>query len=224
MTLVAVSAAYGAAGSHVCPAVADRLGVPFVDRGIALAVAERLEVPVDDALAHEAPRDTSLLERMLSGFQGAMTGAPAPLPPDGVTAEDFHRASREVIVAQAATGRGVILGRGAVAALRDDPRVLRVRLTGPPARRIEQAMRLGTPDRETAERALRRLDRTHADYLRQFYDVDIEDPSLYQLILDGTALDVATCVDLIERASRAVSARPPRAPDGDAAPDSGSEF
>jgi len=83
MTIVALSAAYGAAGSQIGPALAERLGVPFVDRGIALAVAERLEVPVREALAHEEPSpesSNSLLERLLSGFVGAYTGAPAPLP------------------------------------------------------------------------------------------------------------------------------------------------
>ena len=35
---------------------------------------------------------------------------------------------------------GVVLGRAAAVLLRDDPRVLRVLLTGPPERRIEQAM------------------------------------------------------------------------------------
>lgn len=211
MTLVAISAAYGAAGSHIGPALADRLGVPFVDRGIALAVAERLDVPYDDALAHEQPSGGSLLERLLSGFLGADTGAPAPLPADTVSAEDFHRASEEVLRSRAATGEGVILGRGAVAALRGDPRVLRVRLTGPVERRIQQALRLGTGDRESAERALRRLDRAHAEYLRQFYDVDIDDPGLYHLTVDATAFSPEVVVTLIETA---LDALPARAGDG----------
>lgn len=159
MTIVALSAAYGAGGSQIGPALAERLGVPFVDRGIALAVAERLEVPVDDALAQEEPSGQTLLERLLSGFVGAFTGAPAPLPADGVTPEDFHAASREALLSQASTGRGVILGRGACAALRDDDRVLRVRLTGPENRRIEHAMGVRELDRETAERTVRALDR-----------------------------------------------------------------
>ncbi|MFZ1993860.1 MAG: cytidylate kinase family protein, partial [Solirubrobacteraceae bacterium] len=125
MTLIALSAAYGAAGSQIGPGLAQRLGVPFIDRGIALAVAERLDIPVDDALAQEEPSSRSLLERLLSGFLGADPGAPAPLPSDMVTPEDFHRASQEALLDQAATGRGVILGRGAVAGLRRDPRVLR---------------------------------------------------------------------------------------------------
>jgi hypothetical protein len=206
MTLVALSAAYGAAGSQIGPGLAEQLGVPFIDRGIALAVAERLDIPVADALAHEEPRGASLLERLLSGFVGADPGAPAPLPADAVTPEDFHRASQEALLAQAATGRGVILGRGAVAALRRDARVLRVRLTGPVERRIEHAMRVRDLDRDTAERTVRALDRAHADYLRQFYDVDILDPALYHLAIDATAFDAAVCIDLVAAAADAFEA------------------
>ena len=197
MTLIALSAAYGAAGSQIGPGLAERLGVPFIDRGIALAVAERLDISVDEARAHEQPSTKSLLERLLSGFLGADPGAPAPLPSDTVTPEDFHRASQEALLSQAATGRGVILGRGAVAALRNDPMVLRVRLTGPVERRIEHAMRVRDLDRDTAGRTVRALDRAHADYLRQFYDVDILDPALYHLTIDATSFSADVCMDVI---------------------------
>lgn len=209
MTLVALSAAYGAAGSQIGPALARRLGVPFIDRGIALAVAERLDVSVDEALAQEEPSNKSLLERLLSGFLGADPGAPAPLPSDAVTPQDFHHASQEALLAQAATGRGVILGRGAVAGLRNDAGVLRVRLTGPVDRRIEHAMRVRGVDRDTAERTLRALDRTHADYLRQFYDVDILDPGVYHLMLDATSFDADVCVEIIATAVAAFDADAP---------------
>ena len=205
MAIVALSAAYGAAGSQIGPALAERLDVPFIDRGIALAVAERLDIPLDDALAQEEePSGKSLLERLLSGFLGADPGAPAPLPADAVTPEDFHRASREALLAQAATGHGVILGRGAAAALRRDPRVLRVRLTGPVERRIEHAMSVRGLDRDTTERTLRALDRAHADYLRQFYDVDILDPGLFHLVIDATSFEVDVCVELIATAVEAL--------------------
>ncbi len=203
MTLVALSAAYGAAGSQIGPGLAQRLGVPFIDRGIALAVAERLDISVADALAHEEPSSSSLLERLLSGFIGADPGTPTPLPADAITPVDFHRASQEALLAQAATGRGVILGRGAAAGLRRDARVLRVRLTGPVTRRIEHAMLARDIDRDTAERTVRALDRAHADYLRQFYDVDILDPGLYHLAIDATAFDADVCIDLIAAAAEA---------------------
>ncbi|MGZ4349885.1 MAG: cytidylate kinase family protein, partial [Solirubrobacteraceae bacterium] len=72
-------------------------------------------------------------------------------------------------------------------------------------RRIEQAMRFRGLDRDTAERTLHALDRTHAGYLRQFYDVDILDPGLYHVMLDATSLDAEVCIDIIAMAAEALN-------------------
>jgi cytidylate kinase len=201
MTLVALSASYGAAGGRIGRAVAERLGVPFVDRAIPAGVAASLDVPFDDAAAHDERPAGGWLERMLKGFIGVDTGVPTPIPAAAFSAEDFRIATKEVIARQAETGRGVILGRGSVIVLKEDPRVLRVRLTGPAERRIEQAMRVQSIDRETAERVLHRLDRTHSEYAAQFYGVDIDDHSLYHLMIDSTSVPVETCVELIVAAA-----------------------
>ncbi|MGI8781503.1 MAG: cytidylate kinase family protein, partial [Solirubrobacteraceae bacterium] len=50
MALITLSAPYGAGGSQIGPAVAERLGVPFVDRAIPTSVAERLAVPLVEAV------------------------------------------------------------------------------------------------------------------------------------------------------------------------------
>jgi cytidylate kinase len=203
MTLVAISAAYGAGGSVVAPAVARRLGEPFVDRAIPMGVAARLDIPVEEAMKHEDAPSPSLLERLLRGFAAADTVAPAPLPTDHVTPEDFQRAAEEELRKQTAAGHGVILGRAAVVVLRDDPRAVRVRLTGPPDERVRQAMRLGSLDEHDARKAMERLDGAHEEYVRRFYDADINDCSLYHLVLDATALPLDTCVELIASSARA---------------------
>jgi cytidylate kinase len=207
VSLVAISAAYGAGGSRIGPAVAERLGVPFVDRAIPLAVAHRLDVSPDDAAAHDNRVGGSWIERLLRGFVGGDAGMPTALPPEIITPKDFRHATEEVIRLQASTGKGVILGRGAVVVLRSDPRVLRVRLTGPPERRVGQAMRLGGIKRETAEEGMRKLDRAHAAYLKHFYGVDRDDPSLYHLVVDSTALSLDCCVRLIVDAAAALTGR-----------------
>ena len=51
--LVTISASYGAGGSQVGPALAERLGVEFLDRAIPTRVADRLGCTLDDALAHD---------------------------------------------------------------------------------------------------------------------------------------------------------------------------
>ncbi len=205
MTLVALSAAYGAGGGRIGPAVAERLGVPFLDRAIPNAVAAELSVSVDEAVAFDYETSRSWLERVLSGFIGSDTGAPGPLLSEAATGEDFRRATEEILRRQAESGHGVILGRGAVVVLGDDERVLRVRLHGPRDSRIRQAMRVRGVDEETATDTIRRLDRTHAAYLKHFYGADIDDPSLYHLMIDSTAIGLDACVDLIVRARNAVS-------------------
>jgi hypothetical protein len=201
MTLVALSAAYGAGGDVIGPALAGRLGVPFVDRAIPLQVAEHLEVSVDDVTAHDEQPSESFLDRLLRGFMGTDIGVPAPPPSETFTSEDFRRATEGVLLRQAATGEGVILGRAAMIVLRDDPRVLRVRLHGPADRRLRQAIRAGGVDEQTAKETLDRLDRAHADYVRQFYGEDINAGALYHMMIDSTAIELDACVELIAHAS-----------------------
>ena len=50
MHVVTISATYGAAGSVVGPAVAERLGVPFLDRAIPTAVANDLGISLEEAM------------------------------------------------------------------------------------------------------------------------------------------------------------------------------
>ena len=207
MTVVTLSASYGAGGSQVGPRLADRLGVAFLDRVIPTTVAERLAVPLADALAHdEAVR--SVLERMLMRFApAAQAFSGAAAPPDLVDERSFLRATEEVIRERAAAGSGVILGRAAAVVLRDLPGALHVRLDGPAERRLAQAMALEGVDRATAERHMRDTDRAREAYVQQFYGVDARDATLYHLVIDSTALALDACVELIALATAVRSDR-----------------
>lgn len=205
MTIVAISASYGAAGGRIASALAERLHVAFLDRAIPLAVAARLAVPYDAVAAYDEQVSANLMERVLRGFLGADIGPAAALPTDALTAADFRRATEQVLMQQAATGEGVILGRGAVPVLRHHPGALRVRLDGPPERRIRQAMRLEGIDQSTAARSMRRLDSTHRAYFKHFYAAQPNDPSLYHLMIDSTMLSIEACVELIASAAQSLS-------------------
>jgi cytidylate kinase len=207
MTVVTLSASYGAGGSQVGPRLADRLGVAFIDRVIPTAVAERLAVPLDDALAHdEAVR--GVLERMLMRFApAAQAFSGAAAPSEMVAERSFLRATEAVIRERCAEGSGVVLGRAAAVVLRDRPGALHVRLDGPPERRLAQAMELEGIDRESAERHMRETDRAREAYVQQFYAADARDAGLYHLVIDSTALALDACVELIALAAAARSDR-----------------
>ncbi len=207
MSVVTLSASYGAGGSQVGPRLAERLGVAFLDRVIPTAVAERLAVPLDDALAHDdAVR--GVLERLLMRFApAAQAFSGAATPPELVDERSFLRATEEVMCEHAAAGSGVILGRGAAIVLRETPGALHVRLDGPVERRLGRAMELEGVDHATAERHMRETDRAREAYVQQFYDADARDAALYHLVIDSTALALDACVELIALAATARSER-----------------
>ena len=205
MTLVALSASYGAGGTKIGPMLAHELGVAFLDRAIPLQVAEHLEITPQAAAARDEQVPGGLLDRLLSGFIGSDTGAPTTVPVDVVSDDRFRDATEAVLRRQADTGEGVILGRMGMVLLREHAGALRVRLDGPPERRIAQAMSLEDLDRATAERGLRSADRMHTQYARHFYGVDLGDPHLYHLVIDSTAIPLGTCVEVIAAAARSLT-------------------
>jgi cytidylate kinase len=203
MTLIALSASYGAGGSVVGPQLAERLDVPFVDRAIPTKVAESLEVPLAQALERDE-NVGSLLDRMLKHFaplSGAYVSGDAG---EALMGNDVYReATERVICEHAEAGRGVILGRACAYVLRDRPEVLRVRLDGPEEARLKQAMRIQGVDRDTAQERMRQTDKARELYLRHFYGADARDSSLFHLIVDSTAIGLDTCVELVAAAALA---------------------
>jgi hypothetical protein len=197
MALVTISSAYGALGGEVGRAVAEALGVPFLDRAIPVAVAKQLAVP----LAEAETRDEALagfFERLLGTFvmMGGMYGGLVPVAdiPDEAA---FLAATEQIIRRHAASGSAVILGRAGMIVLAEHPRVVRVRLSGPLEARIEQAMRRYGLTRDEARRQARENDGARAAWVQRFYGRDVADPSLYDLVMDATKFDVEECVAVI---------------------------
>lgn len=203
--LITLSASYGAGGSRLGPLLAERLGVPFHDRAIPLAVSERLDLPLEEVLAAEEPASGGL-SRMVQGLAavGALWGAPAPTDASGglLRDEELCRAASEEIRRLAAGGDGVFLGRGAAFVLAGHPTALHVRLDGPAAARVRQAMALRGIDRAAAEAELARSDRAREAYVKLFYGANARDPAAYHLVCDCTAIDHDAVLDVVIAAAR----------------------
>jgi cytidylate kinase len=204
MTVVTLSAPYGAGGSEIGPEVAERLGIPFVDRAIPTDVAEKLAVPLREAIERDEAIGGWFTRALLSfGAVGPVLAGAAP-PAGAVLNPDAYCQATEQVLRERAAGEGaVILGRAGAVVLRDHPDALHVRLTGPREARIQQGMLLEGVDRATAERHVEETDRARETYVRHFYRVDARDPALYHLVIDSTALPLDACADLIVEAAQA---------------------
>ena len=198
--LVTISASYGAGGSQIGPAVAQRLGVDFLDRAIPTSVADRLQVPLDDALAHDESLGDAI-GRLASSFALLPELAGAMVQAGVLAGEDYRRETERLIKEHAKAG-AVILGRAGAVILRDHPDALHVRLDGPPERRIAQAVEIEGLSPNDAERLRKDGDRAREAYVRHFYGRDARDPSLYHLVIDSTRLAEETIVELLVAATR----------------------
>jgi cytidylate kinase len=200
--LITVSAAYGAGGSAVAPALADRLGLPFLQRVTTSEGHIAEPGPCDEQLSAEEVKATPA-HRLLAHFTQAMPAGPTQSPPSTHHQDEHLRAHGEAGIHRLLTDDGgVILGRAAAVVLGKD-RGFHVRLDGPADRRLVQGAAIEGISEGQARERLRAADKARTAYVRRLYRRDPADPSLYHLMLDSTAIPLDTVIELIVTAARA---------------------
>ncbi len=202
--VVTISASYGSGGGEVGPAVAARLGIPFVDRAVPLRVAETLGVSADGAVAHDEHVQGAVARSLIN-----LIGTPVSFGSAGIQTrptddeEAYRQATEKVLWDIASDKGGVILGRAGAIVLRDFPGALHVRLDGPAELRAERAAERLAIDEATARAQLRQTDDARAAYTHHLYGHDPSEPDLYQLVIDTTAMSLPAAVDSIVAAASA---------------------
>ena len=197
--LVTVSAPYGAGGSVVAPALAQRLGVAFLQRATTSSGEAAGPQPCfERAVPDEA--DLTPAHRLLSSLTQAMPTGPTQSPLSARHQDDDMRRHYEGDMRRlAADGAGVILGRGAAVVLGKE-RGFHVRLYGPPELRLAQGAEIEGVDLDQARRHMDAADRARTAYVRRLYQADPADPRHYHLLIDSTALPLAAVTEIILRA------------------------
>ena len=203
MASVTVSASYGARGERIAQAVAERLGLAFLDRAIPIRVARQLHLSEESAESSDerAPTRWDRFANLLSAA-GSVTTATGVSPAPIQDADAFRRATESILQRVADTTGAVFLGRAGMVVLGGRADVLCVRLDGPIEARIAQAVADGA-DPAIAGDAQRDVDGARNDYASFFYRQRQDDARLYHLIIDSTALPIDACVDIVVRAARA---------------------
>ncbi len=235
MPVITVSGRLASGARDVASALADDLGIDYVDQQILQQAARELGVSVE-ALAQHDERVRSFAERVASTLRMLMErsaaatdplsgagldvvlsrtyGEAAGLPEDDAEELNLDRyisTLRSVIQSIAARGNVVILGRGSQVILRDDPNIVHAWVIASKEQRIQ---RLVEQDGMTAEDAARRLkesDSSRAAFHQRFFKVDAESPALYDVTVNRERVDVETAVRMIAVAVRAREAARPQA-------------
>lgn len=200
MLAITISREYGSGGGEIATRLATRLGWRLVDHEVVVEVARRLGVTeVEAARRDEQPE--GFIEQLLRSLRAV---DPTPLSYLGVAdamvapgQQDYAAALRDTVLAAAAAGHAVIVGRGSQVILRKRRDVLHVRVVAPLDQRVIYVSRREGLGADAARHRIHDKDLARQRYLMATYERHSPDAHLYDLILNTAVLDLDSCVDLI---------------------------
>jgi cytidylate kinase len=188
--VVCISRETGAEGETVGRLVAEQLRLQYVDEEVIARAAERGGIDADQVADMEQPK--SRIRRVLELLTDAGSAAGTPgAEPASVRAqrENSYRALiRGVIDEIAAEGNAVIVAHAASMALAGTEGILRVLVTASPEERVARLVESGEADNAGAARLVRASDEARAEYIRRFYDIELEAPAHYDLVVNTDVL------------------------------------
>lgn len=112
-----------------------------------------------------------------------------------------------VVYEVAQRGEGVIIGHGGQLLLRDFDCAFHVRILTPEGRRADRLAAEQGIGREAALKLIRQRDRERAGFFKFAFQLDMDDPGLYDLIINTHRLETATVAGLIVSAVRSEDIR-----------------
>jgi cytidylate kinase len=191
MAIITISHQMGAGGPEIGMALGQRLGFHYVDQELLSDAVRRYGV-AEEKLSHLDETKPSLFERFDTETRHYITVLQTTLL-------EFAEADNVVL-----------MGRGGQWLLRGIPHVLRVRIIAPFEQRVRRWIKRTTeltgetPNQRAVVDLIRRDDGEKAGRMRYLYEVDLADPTLYEIVANTEKLKCEAVVEMIER----VASRP----------------
>src|SRR4029079_13085029 len=189
MALIAVSTRRGGGGPEIGMALSQKLGYRYVDQELLQDAVRRYGLD-EDKLSHLDESKHTFLERFDNETRHHIT------------------VLQTTLLELAELDNAVFMRGGGQWLLRGVPHALRVGLLAPFAHRVKQwikrvaAMTGETPNQRAAADFVRRDDTEKAGRMRYLYEVDINDPMLYELMVNTERQTYDAVVQMLETVVR----------------------
>ena len=186
--IITISRQFGAGGSTIGQAVADRLGFYYCDKDMILRAAiESGTLSPEEVRYYDerVPREFGFGQSLFDFYN-------KPLD------ERLFAAQTEAIKKVAEKGNCVIVGRNANIILKEFDRTLHVFISGSEKARLARmcGKMEGTPEEKVLEH-LRSVDRTRKKYCKYYTNTEFGNAEFYDLCVKSSSLGFDKCIDLI---------------------------
>ncbi len=234
MGVVTIAGSLGSGARDVAMLVASRLGMDFVDREILVEASQTLGVDMEAVERRDerpltfGERLAALMRNFLERSATASAGDPmmgsgglemilahsygeaAALPTESegqLDEKQYITTISAIILELAEKGSVIVVGRGSQIILKDWPGALHTYVAAPLDLRIERIATRDGLSSEDAAKAVHESDKSRHAFYRKFFKIDVDDPNVYDLVLNTARLSYEAAADLIAAAAR--SKEPP---------------
>lgn len=185
MGAITISRQMSSQGDELAQQVAQRLGWRYIGRDLINKAA----------LAAGAPQ-VALAEIDELDFLG--------LRPSAKEWRAYQEQVEGIIRVLAEVGQVVIVGRGGQIVLRERPDVLHVRVVAPLETRMAWLQQGETLPLQAAEARLAKSDKRRASYVQRSYKINLNEPTLYHIVLNTSLFTLASAANLVVQAFEAL--------------------
>lgn len=223
MAVITISSEFGAGGPAVGKKLAERLGLDYVDQDIIHKIALDLDVPEEkveefDEARHSRLRgflstviDFAALRRDSKATEGDTSNEtyddreelPYNYEVKGWIDRDIYKQMMvRVVSAIAQRGGAVIKGRGSQWILKDNPNAIHVRFVAGLEDRIARTMERRGLSHAEARKMIEEMDQRGEDYVQAYFDRDLKETLLYDLVINSSRISLDDCLALLEHVAR----------------------
>ena len=207
MTTITISRQSGSEGNIITKMLSQRLGCKFFDKEMMAQLAELIGLDATKIkdLKAEDHHVKTFWEEAFSNFALPMVDPSIWVLTTEYQSREVMDLSQVITLINAAYLHSedlIIVGRGSQIILGDKPDVLHVRIVAPLEVRIHRWTEREGISYEEAKKVVENRNRKHIDFIKTHFHEDINNPELYDLIINTGKLSLDKAVDLIIDASK----------------------
>jgi cytidylate kinase len=196
--VITISHLLGSGGAYIGKKLSESLGIPFIDRQILKAVANKLNVPEDDIEDRE--------ERLSSFWESFMAAESVSNPINLMNTQYFLPSDKELfdleseyIETIADNGSAIILGRSGRYILRDHKRHLSVFVTADMDDRVENVKKLYNISKDAAKIMISKNDKARDNYIKSFTHFKWLDARSYDICINTSSIGLDNAVEIVKK-------------------------
>jgi cytidylate kinase len=202
MSIITIRGQLGSGAPDIGKTIASKLGYDYLDREILAAVAAHMDRSEDQVAMKEMPAGTfmgRIIEAMNHAYPGGTARESAFYPNWVFSIEDKPYLESLVAIIKELAGNNsiVIRGRGSQFILKDFPGAMHVLTVAPLKTRTRQVMDTARVNEETAKKEIQLFDSSRREFIKRYFNADLEDPSNYDLVINTEHITCEAAASLV---------------------------